>query len=77
MQIGIARNRRETQGLTLAELGARVGKSPAEAALDLLLDEEGWVAAVHFAMSEEDVEFILQRPAYDDRLRRRIQRPGQ
>ena len=62
VQIGIARNRRETQGMTLAELGAQEGKSPAEAALDLLLDEEGWVAAVHFAMSEEDVEFILSDP---------------
>ena len=62
VQIGIARNRRETQGQTLAQLGASVGKSPAEAALDLLLDEEGWVAAVHFAMSEEDVEFVLKDP---------------
>ncbi len=62
VQIGIARTRREAQGLTLAELGAKENKSPAEAALDLLLDEEGWVAAVHFAMSEEDVEFILQDP---------------
>ena len=62
VQIGIARNRRETQGRTLAQLGAAVGKSPAEAALDLLLDEDGWVAAVHFAMSEEDVEFILKDP---------------
>ena len=62
VQIGIARNRRETQGMTLAELGAKEGKTPAEAALDLLSDEEGWVAAVHFAMSEEDVEFILSDP---------------
>lgn len=60
VQIGIARNRRETQGLTLAELGAKAGKSPAEAALDLLIDEDGWVAAVHFAMSEDDVEAILR-----------------
>ena len=62
VQIGVARNRRETQGLTLAELGAKEGKSPAEAALDLLIDEEGWVAAVHFAMSEDDVEAILRDP---------------
>ena len=62
VQIGIARNRREAQGLTLAALGANEGKSPAEAALDLLVDEDGWVAAVHFAMSEEDVEFILSDP---------------
>ena len=62
VQIGIARTRRETQGMTLAALGASVGKLPAEAALDLLIDEEGWVAAVHFAMSEEDVELILTDP---------------
>ncbi len=62
VQIGIARNRREAQGLTLAALGAREGKTPADAALDLLIDEDGWVAAVHFAMSEEDVEFILSDP---------------
>jgi N-acyl-D-amino-acid deacylase len=62
IQIGIARTRRETQGLTLTELGRQVGKSPAEAALDLLRDEECFVAAVHFAMSEADVEFILADP---------------
>ena len=62
LQIGIASNRRETQGLTLAELGRSIGKSPAEAALDLMLDEDGWVAAVHFAMSEEDIEYILNDP---------------
>ena len=62
VQIGIARSRRETQGLTLAELGRQSGKIPAEAALDLLLGEEGFVAAVHFAMSEADVEFILSDP---------------
>ena len=62
LQIGIARNRRETQGLTLTQLGIADGKTPAEAALDLLVDEDGWVAAVQFAMSEEDVEFILSDP---------------
>ena len=62
IQIGIARNRRDTQGLTLTELGARAGKSPAEAAIDLLSDEDGFVAAVHFAMSEADVEYILSDP---------------
>ena len=62
LQIGIASNRRDTQGLTLAELGRREGKSPAESALDLMIDEDGWVAAVHFAMSEEDVETVLHDP---------------
>ena len=62
LQVGVARTRRDTQGLTLAQLGAREGKPPAEAALDLLIDEDGWVAAVHFAMSEDDVETILRDP---------------
>lgn len=62
LQVGVARNRRETQGLTLAELAAHEGKSPIDAALDLMIDEEGWVSAVHFAMSEEDVEAVLQDP---------------
>lgn len=62
IQIGIARNRRDVQGLTLAELGRREGKTPAEAALDLMADENGWVAAVHFAMSEEDIEYVLRDP---------------
>ena len=62
IQIGIARNRREAQGLTLTQLGASEGKTPAEAALDLLIAEEGWVAAVHFAMSEDDVEEVLRDP---------------
>ncbi len=62
VQVGIARNRRDTQGLSMTELGRQAGTSPAEAALDLLLDEEGFVAAVHFAMSEEDVEYILNDP---------------
>jgi len=62
VQIGIARSRRDTQGLTLAELGRHAGKPPAEAAIDLLFEEDGFVAAVHFAMDEADVEFILNDP---------------
>ena len=62
LQVGVARTRRDTQGLTLAQLGVREGKSPSDAALDLFLDEEGWVATVHFAMSEDDVEAILRDP---------------
>lgn len=62
LQVGVARTRRDTQGLTLAQLGAREGKRPVDAALDLFLDEEGWVATVHFAMSEDDVEAVLRDP---------------
>ncbi len=62
LQVGVARGRRNAQGLPFTELGAREGKSPAEAALDLYSDEEGFVSAVHFAMSEDDVEAILRDP---------------
>ena len=62
LQVGVARGRREAQGLKFSELAAREGKSPAEAALDLYSDEEGYVSAVHFAMSETDVEAVLRDP---------------
>jgi N-acyl-D-amino-acid deacylase len=62
IQIGIARKRRDTQGLTLQALGEREGKDPIDAALDLLLDEEGAVAAAYFAISEDDVKTVMRDP---------------
>lgn len=62
IKIGIARGRADVQGLSLRELGALDGKSPAEAGVDLLVREEGWVAALNFAMSEDDVETIMRFP---------------
>lgn len=60
--IGVARGRRDAQGLSLAELARREGKTPIESALDLIIDEKGWVGAAHFAMSEEDVEYVMRDP---------------
>jgi N-acyl-D-amino-acid deacylase len=60
IQIGLARKRRDVQGLTIAEIGALEGKRPAEAALDLLAEEEGFVAAAHFAMCDEDIDAVLR-----------------
>jgi N-acyl-D-amino-acid deacylase len=62
IRIGVARSRREAQGLTLTALGAKVGRTPLDAALDLLIDEEGMVSAAYFAMSEDDVEEIMRDP---------------
>ncbi|HEY3331462.1 MAG TPA: D-aminoacylase [Capsulimonadaceae bacterium] len=62
IQVGIARNRRDLQGKTLAEVAEVEGKSPAEAALDLIIGESGWVGAAHFALSEADVETIMADP---------------
>ncbi len=46
--------------MTLTELGEQMVASPAAAAIDLLLMENGWVAAAHFAISESDVEEVLR-----------------
>lgn len=62
IRVGIARNRPEVQGLSLTALGKREKSTPAEAALDLIIAEDGWVSAAHFAMSEENVEQILRYP---------------
>jgi N-acyl-D-amino-acid deacylase len=60
--IGVARNRRDLQGLSLAQIAKNEGKSPVDAALDLIIGEEGWIGAAHFAMSEEDVEYVMRDP---------------
>jgi N-acyl-D-amino-acid deacylase len=62
IQIGIARSRRDAQGLTLQQLGDSLGVSPITAAIDLLVGETGFVGAAHFALAEEDVERILRDP---------------
>ena len=62
IRVGIARNSTEVQGLSLKALGERWKSTPAEAALDLIIAEDGWVSAVHFAMSEQNVEQILRYP---------------
>ncbi len=60
IRIGVARGNPQYQGLTLTELGEQMVKSPAAAAIDLLILENGWVAAAHFAISESDVEEVLR-----------------
>ena len=53
---------RDLQGLTLAEIAARRGRSPEEPAMDLLLEENGQADMVGFAMSEEDITAALRHP---------------
>lgn len=53
---------REYEGLTIEELGAALGKPPFEAALDLLLAEDGPFSIVRFGMSEQDIEYVMQNP---------------
>lgn len=49
-------------GLTLVELGARRGKAPLEATLDLLLEEENAVGMIDVYGSEDHVRAFIRRP---------------
>jgi N-acyl-D-amino-acid deacylase len=63
-RVYIANNagRPEWNGLTLEEIGRLWGRSPCEAALDLLLLSGGAVGMVLDMMSEEDVRAAMQHP---------------
>lgn len=49
-------------GKTLAEVAAARGKTPPEAAMDLILEEESGLGAVYFMMSEENVKKQIALP---------------
>ena len=49
-------------GLTLAEVAARRGTSPEEAAMDLVAEDQGRVDAIYFIMSEDNVRRQLKLP---------------
>ncbi len=55
--------RRELEGLNLAQLATQTGKPPAEALMDLLLDERCTVAMVSFSQSLDNVAKVLAHPA--------------
>jgi len=55
--------RRELEGLNLAQLATQTGKPPAEALMDLLLDEGCTVAMVSFSQSLDNVAKVLAHPA--------------
>jgi N-acyl-D-amino-acid deacylase len=49
-------------GLTLAEIGAREGKAPVDALLDLLLADGGRTGGIYFHIDEGDVRVIMRDP---------------
>jgi N-acyl-D-amino-acid deacylase len=53
---------RSCEGLTIAQIAERRGLDPAEALFDLLLEEDGNVAAIFFSMDEADVRRVLSHP---------------
>lgn len=50
------------EGNSLAEIARGRGKTPLEAALDLLVEEELQVDMIRFGLSEEDVRTIMRHP---------------
>ncbi len=55
--------RSDLEGLSLAELGAKRGRPPAEAMLELLLEEQATVSMVAFSQSPDNVAKVLAHPA--------------
>jgi N-acyl-D-aspartate/D-glutamate deacylase len=55
--------RRELEGLTLAALARQTGRAPAEALMDLLLEERCTVGMVSFSQNLENVAKVLAHPA--------------
>lgn len=49
-------------GKTLAEVATMRGKSPAETAIDLVIEDDSRVGTVYFLMSEENVKKQLKQP---------------
>ena len=63
-QIFIASSRRRAlEGLSLAQLARQSGATPAEALMDLLLEEQCTVGMVSFSQSIENVAKVLAHPA--------------
>ena len=53
----------ELEGLTLAALARQTGKAPAEALMDLLLEERATVGMVSFSQNLDNVATVLAHPA--------------
>lgn len=49
-------------GKTLADIGRELGKDPADAAFDLVMEGEGRVMAIYHMMNEQDIETALRFP---------------
>ena len=49
-----------TMGLNIEQIAEKLGKEPIDAAIDLIIEENGDVNQVTFGMCEEDVEMIMK-----------------
>lgn len=62
IQIGICRRRPELEGHTIASLIQNSAMKPIEAVLDLIATTKDYIAAVNFAIGEEDIAMVLRHP---------------
>jgi N-acyl-D-amino-acid deacylase len=60
--VASAKNNKEIEGKSIAEIAVSRGTDAVSALLDTLVEEEGVATMVVFMMSEEDVRFIMQQP---------------
>ena len=60
VEIASCANHREFQGQTVENLALQAGLDPRDWVLNLLGEADGWVSAAHFALSEKDVETVMQ-----------------
>lgn len=60
-QVASERNRRY-EGLRVDEAALLAGQDPIDFVLDLLIEEESFVDAIFFTMSEENLQLILKKP---------------
>ncbi|HFB64284.1 MAG TPA: D-aminoacylase, partial [Aeromonadales bacterium] len=50
------------QGMTLAAVAQKLGKSPEEAAIELVIKDGTRVSAIYFLMSEDNIEMKIKQP---------------
>ncbi len=62
LQMGSCRARPDIQGFTILELARQKGMAPLDYVLELLADTPGFVAAVNFAIGDEDIERVMRSP---------------
>jgi len=60
VEIGIVRGNRSLQGRTVAALAREAGMTPVEYILVLVTTERNFVAATNFAISEDDIAFVMR-----------------
>ncbi|MCL6474582.1 MAG: D-aminoacylase [Firmicutes bacterium] len=60
--IAVARNHRDLQGHSIAQIARERGCHPLDCVLDILIEEHTFVSAARFTLSEQDVQTVLRHP---------------